>query len=160
MSSELQPYDITQIPSFPYAPGLLAWVLCVALLVCLYVFLARRGSGRSRSAVAPGKLACSELTRITADKSGQLTKDDLSRASAIARRFAAHQSLMPVTQWSTTELRRYAASLPVSALRSLLEDVAAVEELKYQPAHTPRPGSELIRRMTSLIEQISASGQS
>jgi len=80
------PYDITQIPIFPYIPPAWIWILLIVLIIIIYLFLLNiRQQNQSSLRDKAINLLLIDLNFFVA---GQIIqKTEISKASILVRRF-------------------------------------------------------------------------
>ena len=164
MDSASKPYDITDIPFFPYVPG---WVLWAALLVAALLsnLLIRKLASRARKApaldayeIASAELQTS-LKRLsdTTVESGNEARSIAARAALMVRRFLSMVTGMELSTLSAAELMSSADSIG-EKYSSVLAELAALEDLRYNPAADKRSVAAALSRVAELLARLRDEG--
>jgi hypothetical protein len=145
------PYDITPLPAFAYAPGLSDWLLVVGLLsvLCVLVFVVSRFRGKRRS-LDPFAVAISELGSLSANR-GMKPKEALARASLLVKRLGEHLNAGPLPHMTPRELHTFVAQGTSPELIALINEAAAIDDLRFAPEILPEEVQTRLRRLENLV---------
>jgi len=152
-------YDIADIPFFPYAPGLLEWVILIALalgFVALFGYFSRRFRRRVRLEAYEGLRA--ELSRLISQSTETISSEQLSYASLMIKRFLSMHERAEFTSMSAGELTDYLRNVSNSHLKTTLEILLGIDLMRFRPA-AESFSTELLRKLQDSVREYYQSKQ-
>lgn len=149
------PYDITDIPVVPWAPGSREWILVcgIALLGALIIFVTRR-KNRSRKRTKVVDLFLQEVDHAT--RGGAPAQ--LERLAHLSRRIVEYMSQREISTLSPSELEQASKESSSPSLAIVLRELAEFEVSMYErpsPEHhdkTATSAERLARAVRVYVE--------
>lgn len=150
------PYDITDIPLFPYVPGFWEWCALGVLALIIYKFIstiARRKT--SVLEIDAYSLARRDLEAILRQpEKPVLSKQECFRVALLLRRFL--DTALPFEASSQTALEFESAiqEMDSSELNSMARILKRLESAKYAPGDSGLPEREMIRAALDALGEL------
>jgi hypothetical protein len=141
------PYDITQIPYFPYVPGWAAFLFVFLITGAFLYFMSKRKRQRNQLSFNHYSLALDDLKRLRSQyvkENLALDKFAATRASAIVRHYLAFALKAPVDRMTPKELAQLRVETTSKSAALLLTHVLKLEDLKYQSESSERPSPDIL----------------
>jgi len=143
-----KPYDITPIPFFPWAPGMIAWgllLLTIALALGLVWLAARR---RQRSHLGSLDEALAELRACAA---AEITESSaLARVTLLGRRVLSTILGEDVTVLTSSELSAAAGRSTERSRQEVFTILSELEARRFSPS--PRISPAEVRTLVAALE--------
>jgi len=124
------PYDITNIPTSPFEPGLLLWIFSIALLG-LSILLYRKFS---QTRIPKAKAKAIKLAELSIS---QINKDSLTaeqRLSYLLKRLGEHLTSLPFVSMTASEIANTIEHESLRENQDLLSMICELEKRRYSGA--------------------------
>jgi len=147
------PYDITNIPASPFEPGLVLWILSLALLglsILLYRKYSKTKIPASRAKAI--KLAEQSISQI---ETSSTTAEQ--RLSFLLKRLAEHLTSLPFVSMTANEIATRKEQELLGENQALLSMICELEQRRYSGAapesfeQTRLKALEVVRRLKEVL---------
>ena len=147
------PYDITDIPIFPYEPGLFEWLLLLSLAIIVLSAAALNAKRKARSKVRSAAELADEELAILAEKSrsAPLSKDDMASAVLITKRFIAMHDPTDLTSHTSGELLALAEERNSPQLKNIAGILGAIDQQLFRPVPDAAPAASTIEALRTAL---------
>lgn len=155
MATSEELLDIRDIPYFPYVPGLLQWcsfLVFAALVIISLIFISKRKKQRRNSQAID--LCQEEIDSLTVylQQHPEQSKDLLSRASLLTRRFISSLTNEDISNFSPAELENFNTLCSSKELAELIRSISDSESYKYSPENDSQLALEYLRKISSSLK--------
>lgn len=153
MDASPTPFDITAVPSLPFTPSLLLWLIVIGMLLLPAIGLAFSARRQSQKPVLLQRATVERLKRLVLTRSGTDAKQTSSEAALLLRRFLAGQCVIATEALSGEELTRLADTQLPSIAKQLLPLLSEFEKVKFAADPDRLQIQSLVNRAVTILSE-------